>query len=117
MRSDIPETAKNAWTKTNVYRYGAFVQDLISVTEKFKVLAGIRYTYQKTPYAEKYNYKTGVTEEVKNMINGEEAGPKLDKAWSPKFALIYQPIVTSSIYVSYATILSRTLDMTSIINL
>jgi iron complex outermembrane receptor protein len=102
MRSDIPETAKNAWTKTNVYRYGAFVQDLISVTEKFKVLAGIRYTYQKTPYAEKYNYKTGVTEEVKNMINGEEAGPKLDKAWSPKFALIYQPIVTSSIYVSYA---------------
>src|SRR5690606_29640770 len=43
-RLDIPEFAKNTWTKTDVYRYGVFAQDLISLTEKFKVLAGIRYT-------------------------------------------------------------------------
>lgn len=101
-RTDIPEYAKNTWTKTDVYRYGAFIQDLISLSEKFKVLAGIRYTYQRTPYSEKFNYQTGITEEVKNMINGKEAGAKEDKAWSPKFALIYQPIASSSIYLSYA---------------
>src|SRR5690606_17213922 len=101
-RTDIPEYAKNTWTKTDVYRYGAFIQDLISLSEKFKVLAGIRYTYQRTPYSEKFNYQTGITEEVKNMINGKEAGAKEDKAWSPKFALIYQPIASPSIYLSYA---------------
>ena len=101
-RTDIPEYAKNTWTKTDVYRYGAFIQDLISLSEKFKVLAGIRYTYQRTPYSEKFNYQTGITEEAKNMINGKEAGAKEDKAWSPKFALIYQPIASSSIYLSYA---------------
>lgn len=100
-RLDIPHTERNTRTKTDVYRYGAFVQDLISLTEKFKVLAGVRFTYQTTPYAERYTYKTGVKEEVKNMINGQEAGAKIDKAWSPKFALIYQPVTTSSIYVSY----------------
>lgn len=103
MRMDIPNTAKNAWTKTGVYRYGTFIQDLISVTDKFKVLAGIRYTYQRTPYADKYNYKTGITEEVKNLdINKKELGAKEDKAWSPKFALIYQPIKSTSMYVSYS---------------
>jgi iron complex outermembrane receptor protein len=100
-RFDIPQFAKNTWTKTDVLRYGAFVQDLISVTAQFKVLAGVRYTYQKTPYSDRFTYNTGVREEVKNMINGKEAGPKIDKAWSPKFAFIYQPITSSSVYVSY----------------
>ncbi len=102
-RLDIPEFAKNTWTKTDVYRYGAFAQDLISLTEKFKVLAGIRYTYQRTPYSEKFTYNTGVTETVINKdAKGNEVGAKVDKAWSPKFALIYQPITTSTIYLSYA---------------
>ncbi|WP_164122505.1 MULTISPECIES: TonB-dependent siderophore receptor [Sphingobacterium] len=103
MRMDIPNTAKNAWTKTDVYRYGTFIQDLISLTSQFKVLAGIRYTYQRTPYADKYIYKTGVKEEVKNLdIKGNELGEKEDKAWSPKFALIYQPTEQLGFYVSYA---------------
>lgn len=102
-RSDIPEWSNNTWTKTDVFRYGAFAQDLISLTEKFKVLAGIRYTYQRTPYSEKYTYKTGVSETVVNKdAKGNEVGAKIDKAWSPKFALIYQPITTSTVYVSYA---------------
>ena len=101
-RSDIPNWDYNTWTKTDINRYGGFIQDLISFSEKIKMLAGIRYTYQRTPYSDKYTYKTGIKEEVKNMINGKEAGAKVDKAWSPKFALIYQPITTSSIYLSYA---------------
>lgn len=102
-RTDVPEFSKNTWTKTDVYRYGTFIQDLISVTDKFKVLAGIRYTYQRTPYSDKYTYKTGVTEEVKNLDSKQnELGAKEDKAWSPKFALIYQPVKSTSMYVSYS---------------
>lgn len=101
-RQDIPLAEKNTWTKTDINRYGAFVQDLISLTDKFKVLAGVRYTYQRTPYSEKYTYKTGLKEEAVNKdAKGNELGAKIDKAWSPKFALIYQPTATSSIYASY----------------
>lgn len=103
VRTDMPAVDYLTRTTTNVYRYGVFFQDLIEVTEKFKVLAGLRYTYQRTPYAEKYTYATGETEEVKNLdINKNELGAKVDQAWSPKFGLIYQPIPTSSIYVTYA---------------
>ena len=101
-RKDIPEFTRDIWTKTNVNRYGAFIQDLISITEKFKVLAGVRYTYQKTPYSDRYNFATGITEQVINKdAQGNEVGAKIDKAWSPKFALIYQPIESSTIYASY----------------
>lgn len=90
----IPDVTKNTRTTTNVNRYGGFVQDLISVTEKFKVLAGIRYTYQHTPVGEKYTYSNNKT---------EDSGTKYDdKAWSPKFALIYQPLKTTSVYASYS---------------
>lgn len=90
----IPHVSKNTRTKSDVNRYGAFVQDLISVTSKLKVLAGIRYTYQHTPVSERYTYNSNKTEENGMKYN--------DKAWSPKFALIYQPIETMSTYVSYS---------------
>lgn len=103
VRTDIPGFSKIGWTKTNVYRYGGFVQDLISLSAKFKVLAGIRYTYQRTLYSDKYSYSTHVvTKDITKDINGVELGAKIDKAWSPKVGLIYQPFKSSTIYVSYA---------------
>lgn len=90
----IPDVAKNTRTKTDVNRYGAFVQDLVSLTEKFKVLAGVRYTYQNTPLGSKYTYSTNKKDDSGTKYN--------DKAWSPKFALIYQPIKTMSAYASYS---------------
>jgi len=103
LRTDMPGAEYLTRTTTNIYRYGVFFQDLIEVSEKFKVLAGLRYTYQRTPYADKYTYATGETEEVKNLdANKNELGAKVDQAWSPKFGLIYQPIKSSSVYVTYA---------------
>ncbi len=92
--SFIPAVDKNTRTTTDISRYGAFIQDLVSVTAKFKVLAGIRYTYQITPTADKYTYATNQSESTGTSYD--------DKAWSPKFALIYQPLNTMSIYASYA---------------
>jgi iron complex outermembrane receptor protein len=95
---DIPYTRAYQTTTAPIYRMGAFAQDLISLTEKFKVLAGIRYTYQRTPKSSAYNEDTGVT----TLANTGIEGNKIDKAFSPKFALIYQPLKTTSVYVSFA---------------
>jgi iron complex outermembrane receptor protein len=95
IRTDIPETNLITDTYTPIYRMGAFVQDMVALTEKFKVLAGIRWTYQKTPATT-----------INNMVNGSETkgttAAKTDKAFSPKVGLIYQPLKTTSLYVSYA---------------
>lgn len=95
---DIPYTRIYQNTITPIYRMGAFAQDLIGLTDKFKVLAGIRYTYQKTPKASTYNEDTGVT----TLANTGIDGAKVDRAFSPKLALIYQPVKATSVYVSYA---------------
>jgi iron complex outermembrane receptor protein len=95
---DIPYTRVYQTTTAPIYRMGGFVQDLISLTEQFKVLAGIRYTYQRTPKSSAYNQDTGVT----TLANTGIDGFKIDKAFSPKFALIYQPLKTTSVYVSFA---------------
>ena len=102
MRSDIPNAPFKQSTATSIYRYGAFVQDLVEVTEKFKVLAGVRWTYQKTPYSIVTDAQGNSQPTIIEDAQGNELGAKVDKAWSPKFALIYQPIKSSSIYVSYA---------------
>jgi iron complex outermembrane receptor protein len=95
---DIPYTRIYQTTTAPIYRMGAFAQDLIALTEKFKVLAGIRYTYQRTPRSSAYNEDTGVT----TLANTGIDGFKIDKAFSPKVGLVYQPIKTTSVYISYA---------------
>ena len=89
----IPNTIAVSETQTPVYRYGIFAQDLISLTEQFKVLAGIRYTVQKNARTAKTIYGT----EPKDYT-----ATKIEDAFSPKLGLIYQPLKTMSFYVSYA---------------
>ncbi len=95
---DIPYTRIYQNTVAPIFRMGAFAQDLIELTQKFKVLAGIRYTYQKTPRSSIYNQDTDVSSLTVTGIDG----PKIDKAFSPKLGLIYQPAKTTSVYLSYA---------------
>jgi len=94
VRTDIPSIADTALTTTPQNRYGIYVQDLISITSKFKVLAGLRYSYQKAFQTTIFNYE-------KQLERRGTAPNKSDDAFSPKLALIYQPIQTSSIYASY----------------
>ena len=90
-----PEANNISRTKAPIYRMGAFIQDLVSLTDQFKVLAGIRYTFQKTP-------ATSINSLVTNTTAKGTAVGKTEKAFSPKLALIYQPLKTTSLYVSYA---------------
>ena len=94
VRTDIPSIADTALTTTPQNRYGVYFQDLISITSKFKVLAGLRYSYQKA-------FQTTIFNNEKQLERRGIAPDKADDAFSPKLALIYQPIQTSSIYASY----------------
>ena len=93
-RTDMPRTKEVRLISTPVMRFGAYVQDLISISEKLKLLAGIRWTYQNAQPIDTLTYATSIhTKGKKN---------KIDKAFSPRVGLVYKPFSTTSIFVSYA---------------
>ncbi|MDB4925083.1 TonB-dependent receptor [Mucilaginibacter sp.] len=94
-RTDIPNAVDTALTTAPVYRFGAYIQDMMSLTDKLKFLAGIRWSWQQT-------YQTTIQNLLKNTIVTGTAITRYDRAFTPKLALIYQPVTTSSIYVSYS---------------
>ena len=77
-RTDIPTIRDTGVVKTKINRYGAYVQDLISVTEQIKLLAGVRYSY---------------------IVQNDTA---YDYAFTPRFGVVYQPLKTISLFASYA---------------
>lgn len=91
----MPQAVAMTETLTPVYRYGAFIQNLFEITSKFKVLAGIRYTDQKTARVVPVALVSGATVAAATAT-------KFDDAFSPKLGLIYQPLKTTSVYASYA---------------
>lgn len=89
----IPPSEITRIVKTETGRYGIYAQDLISVTEKFKVLAGIRYTIQETK---------PVTYNVATSTVGVDGTIRNDRAFSPKVGLVYQPNKTMTLFTSYS---------------
>src|SRR5690606_1533695 len=51
-REDEPRNELKLRTTTDIYRYGVFAQDLVSLTDQFKVMVGLRYTRQIMKEAE-----------------------------------------------------------------
>ncbi len=103
-RNDIPNARTTQIAKTETNRFGVYFQDLVTITEKFKVLAGIRWSWQE---AEVTTYKETYVNKIQT-VKPENAVPtvgakKLDNAFSPKFGLIYQPRKDVSIFGSYST--------------
>lgn len=94
-RTDIPALTDRSLTKSLTNRAGVYVQDLVSVTEAFKVLAGIRYSYLDREN-DVYTNPTSTTEasQVITTLN--------DDAFTPRFGVVYQPIKSISIFTSYA---------------
>ncbi len=88
----IPQATNTKIVKTATNRYGFYAQDLISLTNKFKVLAGIRYSVQET---KPITYNIVATSIVDETIRN-------DRAFSPKVGLIYQPIKSISLFTSYS---------------
>ncbi|OXB22529.1 TonB-dependent siderophore receptor [Flavobacterium tructae] len=104
-KNDIPNARVTQILKTETNRFGAYFQDLISITEKVKVLAGIRWSWQEgqaTTYKETYNTGTKVQTVAPENAIAEVGAKKLDNAFSPKVGIIYQPTKSTSLFASYS---------------
>ena len=88
----IPQAANTKIVKTNTNRFGIYAQDLISITDKFKLLSGLRWSWQKA-LAKNYNLLT-------NSI--AEDAKRIDIAFSPKLGLVFQPTKDMSVFTSYS---------------
>lgn len=91
VRNDIPDLAKNTLTNAPIDRFGVYVQDLISLGAKVKLLAGIRYSYQQS-ISDVYTFST-----QKNAVT-----KYFDGAFSPRLGLVYQPTKMTSVFASYS---------------
>jgi iron complex outermembrane receptor protein len=89
--SDIPTLTARALTNAPIDRAGVYVQDLISFSEKIKLLAGLRYSYQQTG-SDVLTYADNKTTSVTTFAD----------AVTPRVGFVYQPVPTTSLFVSYA---------------
>ena len=90
----IPNTNKATKTRINTRRIGVYVQDLISLTKEFKVLAGLRWSYLENMPTLSTDFKNGTKIEVNGSQNA-------NRAFSPKVGLIYNPNENLSVFATY----------------
>ncbi len=92
-RTDIPVAKKITFVETPVNRVGVYVQDLISITSKIKLLAGVRWSMQETlSSTTTYLQKDSI---VKGKIQS-------DNAFSPRVGLLYKVKPNISLFASYS---------------
>ncbi|RDC66481.1 TonB-dependent receptor [Adhaeribacter pallidiroseus] len=95
-RTDEPLATNTTRTETPTYRFGSYVQDLIKISEKFKILAGLRWSYQKTVAAKTYDVATDA------QTPNATAADRYDRAFSPRVGIVYQPVSNTAFFASYS---------------
>ncbi|MDT8887841.1 TonB-dependent receptor [Aquirufa sp. LEPPI-3A] len=90
-RNDQPAMTPLTKTMAPIRRFGIYAQDLIHLNEQWKVLAGIRYSYQQT-LSDVYNYTTKKTTSSSNF----------DGAFSPRLGIVYKPSLNHAFFASYS---------------
>lgn len=92
-RTDIPVTGKIRMVDLPINRGGIYIQDLVKISSKLNLLAGVRYSYVYSDQPDSTNLLTNVKAKGKS---------KYDNAISPRFGLVYKPLTTTSVFVSYS---------------
>lgn len=92
-RTDIPAAKEIKVVKTPTVRFGAYVQDLVTVLPQLKVLVGIRWSIQDA--------QSAATTDLTNNTT-TYGSIKTDKAFSPRAGIVYQPTRHTSLFASYA---------------
>jgi len=92
-RTDIPAASKVTQAETPVNRIGAYAQDLISVSNKIKLLAGIRWSEQ---------IAQSVTTTYLTKDSIAKTASKDDHAFSPRFGIVYKPLASTAFFASYS---------------
>ncbi|NJM26609.1 MAG: TonB-dependent siderophore receptor, partial [Bacteroidia bacterium] len=90
-RKDIPQADVTSIATNYTRRVGVYVQDLVELTEKLKLLAGIRYSYIEI---ENETFK------VSDGSTTTGAATYAD-AFSPRLGIVYQPLKSLSLFASY----------------
>ena len=91
IRNDVPTLTARQLTQAPINRAGVYAQDLIALSDKWKVLAGVRWSYQQT----------GSTVTTLNDQKATSSNT-FDDAFTPRLGLVYQPRQTTALFVSYA---------------
>jgi len=94
-------------TSTETQRFGAYFQDLVSINQYIKVLAGLRWSWQESEATttkeviEKKNNIKVITTAYEDAlpVTGAKA---INKAFSPKAGLVVQPTKDLSLFASYS---------------
>lgn len=91
-RNDIPDVPWLRYTVAPVTRAGVYVQDFVTVTDRFKIMAGLRYSLVKivTPDSINADGSTKLHNEFYTK-----------NAFSPRVGLVYQPTKNISLFTSY----------------
>jgi iron complex outermembrane recepter protein len=92
-RTDVPLATTVRKRLAPVDRFGVYVQDLVKLSSKFNVLAGLRWSSVDTKGIDSTNLLTGAQTKGKN---------RYDQAFSPRLGLVYKPSNTTSFFVSYS---------------
>ena len=87
----VPTMDKNTNADANVKRAGVYFQDLIELHTKFKVLAGLRYSYLES-----------TTNTLTFSTNTNVETTTNDNIVSPKIGFVFQPTTNNSIFASYS---------------
>jgi len=87
----VPVMDKNTTADAQIKRAGFYVQDLVELTQKIKVLAGLRYSYLENI--------TNTFTHTSGTVSPSSAN---DNVISSKLGIVFQPIKTSSIFASYS---------------
>lgn len=88
----IPTAVRKDRNRIPTQRFGIFVQDYIELSDKFKVLAGLRYSYIENKDSERLNFASGITTNGAGTVN---------RAFSPKAGLVYMPNDNLSLFATY----------------
>lgn len=94
LRTDKPQMNPFYDIVTPTNRFGVYANDLISLSEKVKVLAGLRWSYQYVSPTTVTNYTTAAT--------AMPAVGKQDKAFSPRVGVVYKPLSNTALFASYS---------------
>ena len=92
-RTDIPFAAKTKSVETPIHRTGFYIQDLVSLHKKVKLLTGIRWSQQSSRSA------------ISRFLQQDSMGfaaTKTDNAFSPRAGIVFQPNKKTSLFASYA---------------
>ena len=93
-RTDVPYATAIRKRQAPINRLGFYIQDLVKLSSKFNLLAGVRWSYVQTIGIDSTNLLTG--QEIKSKTRN-------DNAFSPRLGVVYKPAESTSLFASYAS--------------